>query len=152
MDTLNGLIISLGINPTLWVQLAIFLVTFAVLNFVVFKPYFKAFEERERRTVGSKEGTEQILIETSQLQSQYETEARQINDQIKSVFDLARQTAVADQAKIVNEARDQSAEKIKFSRADLEREIVVARQTLRKDITDIGSSITEKLIGKEASL
>lgn len=151
METVNGLIVSLGINPTLWTQLAIFLVTFAILNWIVFKPYYKAYEEREKRTVGSKEGTDKIMIETNRLQSQYETEARKVNDQIKQAFDLARQNALTEQNKILAEARDQAAATLKSARQSLEKEIQSARQTLKSEVTEIGAAITDKLIGKEAT-
>jgi F-type H+-transporting ATPase subunit b len=151
METINGLIHSLGINPTLWTQLVIFLVTFAILNWIVFKPYFKAYEEREKRTVGSKEGTEKLLVETSQLQSQYESEARRMNDQIKQVFDIARQKAQAEQTKILTEARDQSVETLKAARQSLEKEVASVRQNLKSQAPELGNTIADKLIGKEAN-
>ncbi|MGE3973102.1 MAG: ATP synthase F0 subunit B [Bdellovibrionales bacterium] len=150
METINGLILSLGINPTLWTQLAIFLFTFAILNWIVFKPYYNAYEEREKRTVGSKGETDQLVADTAQLQGQYEIEARKVNDQIKLVFDQARQTAQAQQNQILSQAREQSADTLKSARQSLEKEISTAKQMLKSEVTEIGSAITEKLIGKEA--
>ena len=49
------LLIQLGVNHTLAVQLVMFLVTFVILKYVLFEPYYAAFNERQERTVGRTE-------------------------------------------------------------------------------------------------
>ena len=58
---------SLGIDSTLWSHLACFIVAYLALSTLVFRPYLRAFQERERRTVGSEEDAIRLIEEAREL-------------------------------------------------------------------------------------
>ncbi len=80
MDAALALIQSLGINSTVWTQLGLFIATFILLNFLVFRPYFAAHFERHKRTAGAKQDTSSILASNETLKNEYERRARDVND------------------------------------------------------------------------
>lgn len=151
MDTALSLIQSLGINTTVWIQLAIFLVSFIILNYLVFRPYFRAHFERHARTEGGREGTSQVLQSNQLLQSEYEQKARTTNDKIRLVFEKAKSDALLEQTNVLNRAREGAHNQLRISREKLEKELQLARQQLTQEVREIGLIIANKLIGSEKS-
>jgi len=149
METIISLLHALGIDQTIWAQLAFFLVTFAVLNWLVFKPYLRAFDQRAKNTFGSETAAKELLEETDKLQKLYEQTARRINDKIREVYDRAKTNAQESQNKILDLARDESTELIKRSRAQIRAEVQIAKTSLQPEVKTISHLISNKLIGKE---
>ncbi len=149
MNAALALIQSLGINSTVWTQLAIFVVAFAVLNVVVFRPYFKAHFERHKRTEGGKGDTSAILQSNQVLQIEYERKARDVNDKIRLAFERAKTEALTEQSTILGRAREQATNQIKISRDRLDRELQAARQQLAQEVREIGVIVANKLIGSD---
>lgn len=147
MNVITSLLSSLGVNSTIWIQLAVFLFTFAVLNWFVFKPYMKAFVQRTHNTEGGKDQAQHIMAETEELHVHYEKQARHVNDKIRDVFEKAKAEAQAQQAKILDEARAQSGSSVKKAREILQKQVEDARGVLKKDVSDISETISQKLIG-----
>src|SRR5688500_7736077 len=100
MDTLSQLstiLTCLGVNSTIWIQLGLLLLTFILLNNLVFKRFQSALDERHDKTVGGEDLTKQLLLETQEIQARYERRAREVNDQIRTAFDLAMSDAYKKQ-------------------------------------------------------
>lgn len=149
MDAALALVQSLGINSTVWIQLALFLTTFVVLNFLVFRPYFTAHFERHKRTAGAKEDTSHILASNETLKNEYERKARDVNDKSRLAFEKAKNEALQEQANILGQARESATNQVKMSRERLEKELTAARSQLQQEVRDIGVIIANKLIGAD---
>ena len=149
MDAAVTLIQSLGINSTVWTQLVLFLTTFVILNFLVFRPYFAAHFERHKRTAGAKEDASQILASNESLRFEYERKARDVNDKARLAFERAKNEALQEQNNIMGQARDSAGNQMKLSRERLERELATARTQLTQEVREIGVIIANKLIGSE---
>ena len=145
MEILN----SLGVNSTIFVQFGIFLFTFLVLNLVAFKPYAKAHRERHGRTLGEEELAKKLFTEGQDLEFHYEKRAREINDEIRSIFDSARGEANKRYSEILESARLESQKVVVQTREKIRAETEVARAGLVKEVPSLAGAITERLIGKE---
>jgi F0F1-type ATP synthase membrane subunit b/b' len=143
---------SLGVDSTLVIHLICFLVSYVAFTTLVLKPYMKALNERENRTVGNEETAVRLLDETTTMQAQYESKARAINGQIKGHFDESRAEAMKQHDELVKSAREQAAVLLEQSRAEIEQQIQQAKKSLSAEIPVIGSAIASKLAGKEISL
>jgi F-type H+-transporting ATPase subunit b len=150
MAELTKILISLGINQTLWVQLGVFVVVFVIVNQFVFKPYFRAFLERQAQTTGSQDQAEQILTQTRELEALYQRKMRGLAADIKEVFDRARSEAASKQEKLNSEAREQAKNTIESGRRQIEIEYNKAREELLKETDGLSRDIAGKLISKEA--
>jgi F0F1-type ATP synthase membrane subunit b/b' len=151
MEAALALIQSLGINSTVWIQLCLFLVTFIILNFLVFRPYFAAHFERHKRTAGAKEDTSAILATNESLQHEYERKARDVNDKSRLAFEKAKNEALQEQANILGQARESASTQVKMSRERLEKELAAARSQLTQEVREIGVIIANKLIGADGT-
>ncbi len=145
MEILRGL----GVDGTIGYQLVLFLLTYLVLHFVLFNPYFKAFKERVNRTMGRAELAEKYLAETNLLQSEYETKARTLSSQYKSIYDESRAKAMSEYDKLVSEARQKAKDQTEKNKADIAAEFARAHEQMQKEIPSIAGAVTARLLGKD---
>ena len=143
---------SLGVNSTLWIQLACFLVSYVALSNLVLKPYLAALTEREKRTIGNEETAIRLIEEANNLYAQYEKKAREINSEMKSEYDVSRAKALKEAEALLHSAREEAATLLDSARSKITGEIQTARKSLSADVPAIGSAIASKLAGKEISL
>jgi F0F1-type ATP synthase membrane subunit b/b' len=145
------LLISLGVNQTLAYQFGIFVVVYLTLKYVLFVPYFHAYNERNERTVGKTELAERFVAETHELEQAYAQKAQEVNERYKSVYDRTRAEAVKEYDRLVGDARAQGKKLIDEARNQVQKEMTSARTQLAQEINGISQLINHKLIGKDLS-
>jgi len=149
MDALLNIMKALGVNETLLVQMAIFLVTFVILRALVFKPYYLAFEGRHKATEGNEEEAQKVMQQTLELESLYQQRARSLNADVKAIYDKARQEANLENERIMNDAKEKSRETLERYRARIQEEFNKAREGLIKEGPALGATIAQKLLAEE---
>ncbi len=143
---------QLGVDSTLWIHLACFLISYIVLMQLILKPYMAAYVERDKRTVGDEQVAVRLSEEANELQTQLGHIARDLNTKMKAFYEEARTAAQKQSDVIVGEARLETAAHLKENRALIATEISNAQKTLAADIPAVGSAIASKLAGKDLSL
>ncbi len=138
---------GLGINLPLLVTFVInFIILFALLSVVLYKPVLKMLDERQARIKESMEQAEQI-----------KEQAARSEEQIQAALETARkegQTIVAQAAQIGEKLREEAAETarkeaealIGKARTEIELERDKAIDDLRADFADIAVLAAEKVI------
>ncbi len=139
---------QLGINQTVFLQLCIFLVTYLFVENLLFKPYFAALEEREKKTVGGEELAAELQKETQELHTRFETKARHINGEINEIYAAVRGEAAKEYERIIADARTQAQKVVDEARAKIEASMKAARTHLGEEAKQISSSIIHKLLAK----
>lgn len=137
---------QLGINYTTFYCFLIFVVTFFFLKEMVCRPYYLAFEERERRTKGGEEGAKELQKQTLELQQNFEVEVRQLNSRIKEIFDDSRATASKEVEVILNAGRNGAEQIIQETRSAVSSEIKKAREQMKLEAPGIALAITKKML------
>ena len=145
MELLRGL----GLDSSVGIQLVLFLVTYLILHFVLFKPYFAAYNERISRTMGRAELAEKYLAESQALQGEYENKARQLSAQYKAIFDESRLKAQKESDQTVSQARQAAKSQLESMKQKIRGELENARKDAQKEIPTVTSAITSRLLGKE---
>jgi F-type H+-transporting ATPase subunit b len=143
---------SLGVDSTIVIHLICFLISYVALTQLILKPYMRALEEREKRTVGGEELAVRLVEEAADLQGQYEVKAREINSQITSIYNQSRTAAQKDSDVLVDAARKEASGLLETSRAQISTEVQAARKTLSAEVPAVGAAIASKLAGKDLSL
>ncbi len=149
MDILVGILDQLQINNTIWIQLACFLITFLFVYNLIFKPYYNAYEQRLQKTEGNQDLAVKITQESEDIYSQYQVEARDLNRDIKGIFDFSRTEAVKESDRLVNEAKQKAQEQVESAGRNIHGQIEKEKVNLQKDIPEISNLIRAKLLGKE---
>ncbi len=118
MDMILGLIGSLGLNTTLFIQFGIFMVSFGILHYLLFKPYNNAAQERYDRTVGNEESAHQFDEEIELIERKYKERALQTNNEVQEVFAKSETSGKEQVNTILKTAKD----KYQSSKEKLEKE------------------------------
>jgi F-type H+-transporting ATPase subunit b len=137
---------QLGINYTTFYCFLIFVITFFFLKEILFRPYYLAFEEREKRTKGGENNAKDLQQKTTQLKQEFEEEARDLNAEIKSIFDESRGLATKEYEKVVFDARKAAEEVIEETRARVTKEVRKAQDQLSLEVPGVALVITKKML------
>ena len=84
MNNILSIIHSLGINDTLFIQMAIFIFVYLILQSLVFKPYHRAHQKRKTATVGNNEVANQFVEKAKTIENAYQIKAREISSNNRS--------------------------------------------------------------------
>ena len=139
---------SLGIDSTFFYQFLIFFVAFASMNFIVFKPYLAAHDERVRRTVGGQAEAKDLLDQAKDTEAIYKEEAKKLNAEIREVFAKVNGKAKTEVEAILNEAKADADSQITAGRQALSQSVDEARKAMETHIPEISEKIQNKFMGQ----
>lgn len=138
------------LNATIFLQMAVFFTLLAWLSPMLFDPFIRLFEERERRIVGAAEEAKRLggaAEERGALIAQKTAEAQA--DARKVLAELRTQ-AQAKEAQIIAAAREKASNRLEEARADLFEATEEARRSLKDDAKAISADIVQKVLGRAA--
>ena len=139
---------QLGINGAAAIQFGIFICAFFFLNLYVFTPYYKAHEEREKRTLGGEDLAQEFQKKSTDLQSEYQAKAKDIAKKIKDIYDAQRSEALKDNESLLGKARGEATTLLEANNQKIAQSIQATASALRAETTNISVAITQKLLGK----
>ena len=84
-----------------------------MLKYVLFEPYFAAYNQRVERTLGQTELAERFVAETKELEERYSIKAAEENEKFRAVYDKTRSEAAREYDRMVTDARAQAQRKIR---------------------------------------
>ena len=138
------------LNATIFLQMAVFFTLLAWLSPMLFDPFLRLFEERERRIVGAAEeakrlggAAEERGVLIAQRTAEAQAEARKV------LADLRLQ-AQAKEAQIIAAAREKASLRLDEARSDLFEATEEARRSLKDHAKAISAEIVQKVLGRAA--
>ena len=137
---------QIGLNGTAVFQFGIFVFTLLFVAQYTFKHYLSALAEREKQTVGAQDLSLEIQKDTQELQKQYEHKARDLNNEVKVVFDTYREQANKDSLQILSAARAESQKLLEQTKSKLEAELSQATQAMKQEIPTLAQAVVSKLL------
>jgi F-type H+-transporting ATPase subunit b len=149
MSQVIEILTSLGINNTVFYQFGIFFVAFISMNFIVFKPYLRAYDERVSRTVGGQEKAEQLLSKAAEKEKAYREQAKKLNGEIKEIFSEQNAKAKKETEQILAVAKKEADQKTEKARVELETAVVAARKEMENLIPEISKDIENKFMRQQ---
>ncbi|MFN3455045.1 MAG: ATP synthase F0 subunit B [Pseudobdellovibrio sp.] len=144
VSIIKQILLQLGANQTAFIQIAFFILAITFLTIFVFNPYFKAADQRFKRTKGADAVAKDAAQEAKNLASVYQTKAREINNKIKDVFDLEKTKALKQSADILSQAKTQADTVATQSRKNIEEQLKQADTEIEKISQDIATTLQEK--------
>jgi F-type H+-transporting ATPase subunit b len=139
---------QLGINGAAGIQFCIFIVAFFFLNLFVFTPYYKAHEEREKRTLGGEDLAQEFQKKSTELHSEYQVKAKEVTQKIKEIYDAHRGDALKEYDALVGKARSEATSLLEANNQKIAQSIQATASALRAETTNVSVAITQKLLGK----
>jgi F-type H+-transporting ATPase subunit b len=135
-------------DGSLVVIFILFLLFVFVMNRLLFKPIGHVLDERERKTEGARhEARASVRVYQGKV-AEYEFSIRHARAETYRLLQQAREKAMAERGRLLDEARQAAGQDIQAARSDLERQAMAARATLERDARQIAADISRKVLGR----
>jgi F-type H+-transporting ATPase subunit b len=141
-----ALLQQFGIDVTVFFHMIIFVIAIFFLVVVVYKPYLKAFEMREQRTKGGEALAGEIQKDSADLRARYESKAREISGQIKTIYDDFRSQANKEYETIVSASRSDAKKAVDQVRSRVADELGKAEKQIREQTPVVAQTVVTKLL------
>jgi F0F1-type ATP synthase membrane subunit b/b' len=141
------ILLQLGANKTAFIQFVLFVVSIGFLTIYVYGPYFKAYDERLKRTKGADTVAKEAADEAKNLVLIFQTKARETNEKIKNIFDLKKTEAGKLSAGILSDAKATAEKSAAAARVDIENQKSKAQADVQALATEISTQLKQKFEG-----
>ncbi|UCH50400.1 MAG: F0F1 ATP synthase subunit B [Chloroflexota bacterium] len=143
MEALEGI----GINPPLFlIYLVNFIVLFALLSVVLYKPVLKMLDERQAKIKESMEQAEKIKQETARSEEEIKAHLEKARTEGQAVIAQATQIGERLKEEAKDSARQETESLIAKARTEIQRERDKTIEELRAEFADIAILAAEKVI------
>jgi F-type H+-transporting ATPase subunit b len=139
---------QLGVDQTVFVIFAIFFVVFLILERVYFKPFFKLFEMRHKRTVEDRQAAADMLAQAEQKLEEYQRRLNDARANARSEFETLIDEAKKEEAKILTAAREEAKKISQEASAEVLQQRDRLKKQLEGEIDQIAKGIADKLLVK----
>ncbi len=141
------ILLQLGANSTAFIQFGLFVVAITFLTTVVFNPYFKAYDERMKKTKGADAVAKEAGEEAKNTALVYQAKAREINNTIKTIFDTKRSDAAKLSNDLLAQAKTEAEKNIVSARTEIEKQKTTAQAQIKQIAQDISEQLKQKFEG-----
>lgn len=144
METLFSLDAQLLFNVAL-LAIAVF-VLFTAMSYLLFEPARKLLEKRKGKIQSDLETANANKEEARSLKRKYKSRLKTVDKEAEEILRQSRQTALKNEAIIMEEARLQAAEMKAQAKKEIALERMHARDDIKKEMIDLAALLTEKVV------
>jgi F-type H+-transporting ATPase subunit b len=129
-------------------EIALFVVVWAALAFLWFRPAMRLLHERRARSEGAIREAEAIQAEAEKLRATHAAALDEARAEAqREMHDMLRD-AEAEQKRLIAEARAEAQQAIADVRGRIAEEVASARRSLRADADVIAREVARKILGR----
>ncbi|HEX9929178.1 MAG TPA: ATP synthase F0 subunit B [Pyrinomonadaceae bacterium] len=143
--------IQLVPDGTIFFHIFLILLMIWILNRTLFKPINRILEARERMTGGSFAETTDTLRQADEKLANYETTLREARAAGYAVVENTRRESLAQRQLQIDEVKADVVNQIEREKADLNRQVAQARQTLASDARGLAERITAQVLRQRSA-
>jgi F-type H+-transporting ATPase subunit b len=138
------------LNATIFLQMAVFFTLLAWLSPMLFDPFIKLFEERERRIVGAAIEAKQLAGAAQERTALIAHKTAEAQVEARKVLAELRAQGQQREAHIVADARAAAGVRLQQARTELSGATENARRSLQADAKALSNEIVLKVLGRAA--
>lgn len=139
----------INIDISLFLQIILFLVFWAILRRVLFAPMARLMEERDRRTEGVQHEASAMREEGNQLQAEYEAAIANARAEGETIKGQIRAEAGKARDLIIAQGQEAALETTRKKRAEIRRDLEEARKTITQQAESLAYDMAEKILGRK---
>jgi F-type H+-transporting ATPase subunit b len=129
-------------------QIILFLILWAILHRVVFRPFLALLEKRELKTQGARQETAELEREGGRLKAQYEEKIAQAHAASNAAKEVIVRDARQQREQILNQARVEAASVLERARQEIQHEMQRARQLAAIEVAAVAQEMVSKVLGR----
>ena len=137
---------NLGIDFTLFIQMALFLIVYLIVYPLVLKPLFEVYKQREALTLGDQEDKEKKLADIEILKNNYESKLRKLHLHIQDIFTKVKSETVKQCDQKILDAKQDVINMVDQTRQKIKSEQKSANQQLEKEIPQLARIAVGKIL------
>lgn len=138
MEVTSSHILQIALSSVL------FLALWQVLNYILYKPYFKILEEREQRTTGAESDAVVIRNKAKQVIAEYEIEVKSTRKEGASLREELVQRAKSDSEIVMRQIEAEAEAKLTAARSQL----VILKSKVSSEADQEAVKIADQIINK----
>ena len=138
----------ISLDISILYQVILFVLLWLILNKVLFQPYLRLLDERERRTTGVQHDSSDLEHEGTRLRAEYEERIGAAQSAAYADRERVLQSARAEREKILGEARQEAAQMLERARQEIASALAAERLLVASESATIGAEIAGKVLGR----
>ena len=123
-------------------------ILFLLLSVILFNPVRNMLKKRQDKITSDRETANQSREEALAMKAEYEEKLKAANKEAELILSDARKTAVHNELKIIDEAKEEAARIIERANKEAELEKQKAADDVKQQIVAVSAMIASKLIAK----
>jgi F-type H+-transporting ATPase subunit b len=143
--------IQLEISAVFIAQFVLFGLFITLLKPLLFDPLIRVFEEREKRTEGAKAEARDMDAEAGVLLQRYEAEMARVRREAGVERERLRAETAKLEAKIMAEARTETAGILESGKARIAAEVAELRKELEAQKPQLAAQIAARILDREVA-
>jgi len=133
---------------TIILQFVNFVVLMAVLNVILYRPMRNMLKQRKETIDGSHARANELEVQINEKMARYEAKLQDAKLQGNQEKNQLRQTAAAEEAKILGQARDEASVRLQAVKEKVAGEAATAGAKLKSDAEALAGDIATKILGR----
>jgi F-type H+-transporting ATPase subunit b len=128
--------------------LVIFALLIVPVNVVIFKPIFRALDERDDKISGTRARAERLERDAQAVLERYQTAVREVREEAETARRARLETTRGETAQTTTEARAAAESEIERARAELSAALGDARASLRAQSQELAREAAARVLGR----
>ena len=130
---------------TVLLAVAVFFL-FLLMSYLLFNPARKLLKDRQDRIANDIDAAKEDKESAAALKAEYESKLKDIDKEAEQILAEARQKALKNEAKIVDEAKAEASRIIKRAQEEAELEKKHAMDDMKQEMIQIASLMAQKVV------
>ena len=141
----------ISLDISILYQVILFVVLWLIVNKVLFQPYLKLLDERERSTTGAQHDSTELEHESARLRAQYEEKIAQAQSVAAGERERILQSAREQREKILGQARQEAEQTLAGRRREIATALETERRLASAEAATIAADIAGKVLGRKVA-
>ena len=142
----------LSVDKTVFIQIIIFIAAIFILNTLVFKPFIKLIDRREKLTRGAIDEARELEEKVKEIIEEYDAKLVEARAQAQEERSKILREAETASEGIISKARQEAVGIIEEAKTKLEADTGRIKEKLKGDVELLAKDIASKILGKEAGV
>lgn len=130
---------------TILLAIAVFFL-FLLMSYLLFNPARKLLKDRQDRIENDITSAKDDKEAAAALKAEYEGRLKEIDKEAEAILSEARQKAIKNEAKIIDEAKEEASRIIKRAQEEAELEKKHAMDDMKQEMIQIASLMAQKVV------
>jgi F-type H+-transporting ATPase subunit b len=132
-------------------QIILFVVLFLILNKVLFQPYLRLIEERERQTTGAQHDSVDLEHEGARLRAQYEEKIAQAETAGYAAKEAILQDGRQQRERMLTQARKEATNTLEAVRREVAAAMEREKRLAAAEVAVVASEMVSKVLGRRVA-